>query len=351
MTQQPDSEPVDTATVEPVPAATGTGTAEPPSRPPSRFGMVAVPILLALAAAATFPLWRDQAGLPAPGGGVETESLRTELSAVTRRLAQLEARPEPAVSGSAPAPADDSRLAALEQAMRGLQAQPAAPATLAADVDSISKQLAEMRKTAADSATMLRLVDRLDQVEASLRDLQARRSSAAALLLAVGQLREAVNAGRAFDAELRAVKVLAGDEAALAGAADAIAERAEAGLATRPALTARFDALAPRLIRAEILPDEDGWQRRVMDRLLNLVTVRREDGNAAGESAAAQVARAQAALGRGDLAAAVSELGSLPPGPAAQASSWLAEAKARLAADKALSEMAAQAVALAGARP
>jgi uroporphyrinogen-III synthase len=317
--------------------------------------MVAVPVLLALAAAATFPLWRDQAGLPAPGGGFEVENLRAELSAASQRLAQLEARPAPTVSGSAPAPApapaDDGRLAALEQALRGLQAQPALPSTLVTDVDSISKQLAELRKTAADSATMLRLVDRLDQVEASLRDLQAKRSSAAALLLAVGQLREAVNGGQAFDAELRAVKVLAGDDAALIRAAESLAERAGTGLAPRAALIARFDALAPRIIRAEILPAEDGWLRSVMDRLLSLVTIRREDGNAAGDNAAAQVARAQAALGRGDLAAAAVQLDGLSAGPAAQAASWLAEARARLAADKALSEMAAQAIALAGARP
>lgn len=347
MTQEPASEPV-----------TNTAAAEPPepSRLPSRFGMVAVPVLLALAAAATFPLWRDQAGLPAPGGGFEVENLRAELSAASQRLAQLEARPAPTVSGSAPAPApaapaDDGRLAALEQALRGLQAQPALPSTLVTDVDLISKQLAELRKTAADSATMLRLVDRLDQVEASLRDLQAKRSSAAVLLLAVGQLREAVNGGQAFDAELRAVKVLAGDDAALIRAAESLAERAGAGLAPRTALIARFDALAPRIIRAEILPAEDGWQRRVMDRLLSLVTIRREDGNAAGDNAAAQVARAQAALGRNDLAVAIAQLDGLSAGPAAQAAPWLAEARARLAADKVLSEMAAQAIALAGARP
>jgi hypothetical protein len=313
--------------------------------------MVAVPVLLALAAAATFPLWRDQAGLIAPGGGVEVENLRAELSAASQRLAQLEARPAPTAIATAAAPTDDGRLAALEQALRGLQAQPALPSTLTADVDSISKQLAELRKTAADSATMLRLVDRLDQVEASLRDLQAKRSSAAALLLAVGQLREAVNGGQAFDAELRAVKVLAGDDAALIRAAETLAERAGTGLAPRTALIARFDALAPRVIRAEILPAEDGWQRSVMDRLLSLVTIRREDGNAVGESAAAQVARAQAALGRNDLAAAIAQLDGLSAGAAPQAAPWLAEAKARLAADKLLSEMAAQAIALAGARP
>jgi hypothetical protein len=351
MTQEPASE-------SPATVASGSSSAEPapePARAPPRASMVIAPVLVLLAAAATFPLWRDQAGFPTPGGGFEIENLRAELSAATTRLAQLEARPvtvpAPQAPAAAPAAVDESRLIALEQGLRALQAQPALPSTLIADVESLSKQLAELRKTAADSATMLRLVDRIDQVEAAIRELQAKRSSGVALLLAVGQLREAVALGQPFDSELRTARVLAGDDAALLRSAEIMAERAGSGLPPRSTLIARFDALAPAIIRAEILPADDGWQRRVMDHLLALITIRREDGNAAGGTAAAIVARTQAALNRNDLAAAIVELSALEPAAAAQAAAFVADAKARLAADKALSEMAAQAVALAGAKP
>lgn len=336
MTEEPASEPV-----------------TPTQLPPSSSRRIVAILLLLLAGAvavASFPLWRDRAGFPMPqDGGFEVENLRAELSASNARLAQLEARlAQPAPAGST----DDVRLASLEQALRSLQSQPsAAPSHLAGDVETLAKQVAELRKTAADAATLLRLADRVDQVDGAVRELQARRSSAAALLLGVGQLREAVNLGLVFDAELRVVKLLAGDDADSARALEALKDRASTGIAPRLVLAERFDLLAPTLIRAEILPEGDGWQRRVMDRLLSLVTIRREDGSAAGSSAAAIVARAQAALSRGELAAAIAETESLTGGSAQAAAAWTAEAKARLAADKAVSELAAHAIAVAGTKP
>ncbi len=346
MTPEPASEP--TAPVQPPePAKVESGKVElgEPSRSSSRKVVVALLGLLAIAVAvASFPLWRDQAGFPAASSGGEVEALRAELTATTAKLAQLEAK---LAQPGAPV-ADEGRLATLEQSLRAVQAQPATPSHLAGDVETLAKQVTELRKTAADAAAVLRLADRLDQADAAIRDLQAHRSSAAALLLATGQLREAINLGLVFDAELRAVKVLAGDDADVGRALEPLKDHAAAGIAPRTALAARFDTLAPVLLRAEILPEGAGWWRRVLDRMLSLVTIRREDGAAAGSSTAAVVARAQAALTRGDLAAASAEAEALTGGPAQVAAPWLAEAKARLAADKAVSELAAHALALAG---
>ena len=336
MTEEPATEPVTPA--------------QPPSASSRKTVAVLLVVLAVAVAVASFPLWRDRAGFPAASeDGFEVENLRAELSASNSRLAQLEAKlAQPAPAGSS----DETRLAALEQALRSQQSQPAAASShLASDVESLVKQVAEIKKTAADAATLLRLADRVDQLDGAVRELQARRSSAAALLLGVGQLREAVNLGLVFDAELRTVKLLAGDDADSARALDALKERAATGIAPRLVLAERFDLLAPALIRAEILPEGEGWQRRVMDRLLSLVTIRREDGSAAGTSAAAVVARAQAALTRGELAAAIAEAESLTGGPAQAAAAWTAEAKSRLAADKAVSELAAHAIALAGLKP
>jgi uroporphyrinogen-III synthase len=336
MTEEPASEPV-------TPAQSSSSSSR-------KIVAVLLLVLAGAAAVASFPLWRDRAGFPtSQDGGFEVENLRAELSASNARLAQLEARL--AQPMAAPA-SDETRLGALEQALRGLQSQSSAtPSHLAADVETLTKQVAEMKKTAADAATLLRLADRVDQVDGAVRELQARRSSAAALLLGVGQLREAVNLGLVFDAELRTVKLLAGEDADSARAMEALKDRAATGIAPRLVLAERFETLAPALIRAEILPEGEGWQRRVMDRLLSLVTIRREDGSAAGSSAAAIVARAQAALSRGELAAAIAETESLTGGSVQAAAAWTSEAKARLAADKALSELAAHAIAVAGIKP
>lgn len=315
-----------------------------PSRSASRrIVSLLLLLLFGAAAVASFPLWREQIGMMVPQGGFELEDLRAELSAATDRLAQLEARPPQAGGG-----ASEARLLVLEQV---LKTQPAAPAHLAADVELLSKQVSEVKKTAADAATLLRLADRVEQAEAALRELQTKRSSAAVLLLAVGQLREAVNLGMGFDAELRTVKVLSGEDAALTKALEALKDKAASGISTRATLRDRFETLAPRIIRAEILPEGEGWRRMVTDKVLSLVTIRRDDGTAAGVNAAALVGRAQAALNRADLAAAVMELDALGSGPAEAAAPWLAEVKARLVADKAVSELTAQVLALAGVKP
>lgn len=331
MTSEPASEPA---------APVEAPTQGAPKKSSGR--LIAVLAVLALGGGAygTFPLWRDLLGLPsAPASeSFEVENLRAELAAATNRIAQLEAKPP--AGGS-----DAARLDRLEEALKSAPAHAAAPI---AEIESISKQLADLKRNSAEASAVLRLAERLEQLDLAVRDLQAKRSSAAALLLAVGQLREAVAAGRPFDSEWRAARVLAGEDTESLGLLDQIKPQAGEGIAPRAALVQSFDVLAPALIRAEILPEGDGWWRRTADRLLSLVTIRREDGAAVGANAAAVVGRAQAAVSRGDLAAALAELDALSPGPAQAAAPWIAAAKARQGADKALSQLAAQAVALAG---
>lgn len=333
MTSEPASEPN---------AAVEAPTLPPPRRSSGR--LIAVLAVLALGGAAygTFPLWKAQLGLPIPPAAesFEVENLRAELSAATARIAQLEAR-GPAAPGSV----DTARLDRLEEALKAAHGQAGAPA---AELDSLSKQMADLKRNSAEASAVLRLAERLEQLDLAVREMQSKRSSAVALLLTTGQLREAVAAGRPFESEWRAARVMAGDDAESLGLLDQLKDQVSTGIAPRAALIQRFDILAPALIRAEILPEGEGWWRRTADRLLSLVTIRREDGAAIGANAAAVVGRAQAALTRGEMAAALYELEALSPGPAEAAAPWIAEAKARQVADKALSQLAAQAVALAG---
>jgi hypothetical protein len=213
----------------------------------------------------------------------------------------------------------------------------------------LDKQVADLKRTSADAAAVLRLADRVEKVEAGFRDMQARRSSASAQLLAVGQLREALAKAMPFDAELRSLKALAGQDAEMEAALETLKSRAVTGIPTFPVLASRFTALSPVIVRADVLPTEQNWWRKTLDRLASLITIEREDGNTAGSSPSAIVARAQAALAQDDLAGAVAELEALQGGPADQAANWLADARARLAADKAVSELTAHVVAAIGA--
>lgn len=275
--------------------------------------------------------------------------LRGELAATRERLRALESRPAPTAGGVDLAPLD-RRIGQNEAAIRALQAQPQLPAKLVDEVESLGKAVAELKKSSADAAAVLRLADRLDKVEAEMREIQARRSSAAALMLAVGQLREALAKAMPFDAELRAVAALAPQDSEVAPAIEALRPRAVSGIPGFATLAGRFHVQAPEIVRAEVLPTGQSWWRDTLDRLATLVTIRREDGNAAGSSTAAIVARAEARLAEGDLAGAVAEADTLTGGPAAAAGPWLADARARLAADKAVSELSAHVVAQVGAR-
>ncbi|HSV28242.1 MAG TPA: mitofilin family membrane protein, partial [Candidatus Omnitrophota bacterium] len=326
-------------------------------------GAVLVLVLL-VGGVVTWPQWKDQvmparvaapqsATILAPNGGGEVEVLRADLDQTRERLRQLEARlAERAAApvGGADLGPVENRLGQVEQSLRTLQAQPQVPARLADDVAALGKQVGDLAKTSADAAAVLRLADRVEKVEAEMRDLQARRSSATALLLAVGQLREAVNNAMPYDAELRAVRVLAPEGGDTALALDALKARAAAGIPNRLVLAQRFEALAPELVRAETLPSQRSWWRDTLHRLSTLVTLRREDGDAAGNSAAAIVARAEQRLEQGDLAAAAAEIEQLQGGAAEAARPWLEDARARAAADKSLSELTAHVVASFGPR-
>lgn len=280
---------------------------------------------------------------PAPAfrPATESETLKVELSALRDRLAQLESRPQ----------ADAGRLDKAEAAITALQAQPQVPAKLVGEVEDLGKQLVELKRTSADAAAVLRMADRLEKIEAELRDIQAKRSSAVAVLLAVGQLREALARAMPFDAELRALLALAGNDPEVVTQTQPLKVRAELGIPTRTTLVTRFHRLAPDLVRAQVLPADQSWWRQTLDRLAALVVVRREDGDAAGSGTAAIVARIETRLAEDDLEHAADEAAGLKDAAAEIVAPWLADARARLVADKAASALTAHVVAQVGARP
>ncbi|MGE4281559.1 MAG: uroporphyrinogen-III synthase [Magnetospirillum sp.] len=330
---------------------------------PVRSVIVAVVILVLIGGGvATFEQWKGliqppksspvpvappsastTAPAPAFRPATESETTKVELSALRDRLAQLESRPQ--------AELDTSRLDKAESAIAALQAQPQVPAKLVGEVEEMGKQLAEVKRTSADAAAVLRLADRLEKIEAELRDIQAKRSSAVAVLLAVGQLREALSRAMPYDAELRALLALAGNDPEVVSQTQPLKARAELGIPTQTTLVARFHRLAPDLVRAQVLPADQSWWRQTLDRLASLVVVRREDGDAAGSGSAAIVARIEARLAEDDLEHAADEAAGLQDTAAEVVAPWLDDARARLVADKVASALTAHVVAQVGARP
>lgn len=300
-------------------------------------------------------------------GAIETAS-----SALNTRLTAVEQKPAPATVAPAAVAALEARTAALERAKA--EQPPASPALNAAGnealvgqaqlitsltariatleaaignvarLDQLAKEVETLSASRAEAASVLALADRVAALENTDRDVARDRTAVAAVVLATAQLRSALDEGRAFAVELETVAALA-SRAGFNFERTGFADFAARGLATSESLSANFSATAGTILRSDInTAATDSLWARTIDRILSIATIR-PVGDVTGMSATAVVARAEARLANRDLAAAVEELGGLT-GPAADAAeSWLAPARARVAADAAVIALTNKAIA------
>ena len=206
----------------------------------------------------------------------------------------------------------------------------------AADAGSVDLKELEVRNRELGAAVN-RLARRLSALSApdGARDRAAR--AAPAVVLAVGQLRAALRTAGPFAKELAAVAAVAGKDPDAAPAISELRPHASTGIATLESLRRRFDATAGEIVLASLGLEGAGWWERAGRRLASLVRVRRTAATAGGKSADAVVARAEALLEAGDLIAATEVLGALEGNAAADA--WLRDARARLAAERAIAKL------------
>ena len=290
-----------------------------------------------------------------PGNPVSPDGLNAATQALAQRLAAIESRAGGAGGGEAVTSLGDSLSSQAEQ----LTAVTARLATLEAAIgnsarlEDLSKRLNMLEGRSAEANSVLALSDRVTVLETTGRRTLVEQSGNIAMLMAVAQWREAVLAGRPFAVELEIAKMLAVRAGGQSIDDGGFAEFAARGIPTLQELERRFGPAAAAVMRAGAIPDGAGaWYRRILDRIFSIVTVRRLDGEAAGTSISAVLARAKLRLTGGDLAAAVVEMNSLSATVAKTAAPWLADAKARVAAEKAAADattMAVAAVAATGA--
>jgi uroporphyrinogen-III synthase len=350
---EPISEPPEPASAPPEPAS------EPPAPAGRRAGSgrqaiawLAALLVLLIAGVAASPFWAP-AIVPLLPWARHAAAPAPDYAALAARLAEIEKRPPSfggpldAIRSSAASNAQrldrleaavgelSASVAAAQSALQRLaQRRDAADAQSAAAVEEVQKtrqQFARLDKLAAD------LGDRVGRLEARLQgELGAGRTDAA-LLLALLQLREAVETGRPFAAEYDGFAALARGQPDLAAAAGPLAAAAHGGVASRAALRLGLAELAERRKTAAPLPSEARWWEEALSRMRELVTVRRIGAQPSGPEAA--VDRAQTALAAGDLPGAIAALGGLPGSNAEPAQQWLNAARARLAAEAALSRL------------
>jgi hypothetical protein len=301
------------------------------------WGLGLAGTLVAVALVATGPFWAPllpwaDGTEPAPDPG----TARVEAPQPPRQPEVV--APNPAVQEL------DRRVAALE-------ARPAAPLH---DLAEISQEVARLAASSAALAT------RIETIDKTVRGQTAGDPTDIALVLALLQIRDAIEIGRPFAAAYEALVALARSRPEIVAAAAPLAAPATTGLAGRPVLADRLRELAGAVAKENAsasAPASTGaaapdWTDEAWRRLNGLVTIRRIDGAAQGDAdggPSAALHAASRALAGGDLEGAIGALENLTGAPAETIRPWLRMAKERLAAEAALHKIEALLMARLGA--
>jgi hypothetical protein len=338
-------------------APAGAGSAaepKPPAAPRYRriaIG-VAVAVLLVGAVVASAPFWAPLLPWsPAPARLDATPAGRIAAPAPAPAPPQQENQPR----SQPEAAAADTALQQLDRRVGALEASPAAPAS---DIADIRREVARLAGSATDLDARVAAIDKAQSAQSAVD------ATDMALVLALLQIRGALDLGRPFAAEYEALAALARTRPEVAAAAAPLAEPAKTGLASRAVLANRLRELAGAIASAKApenppaqapanptgaAPD---WADRALMRLRGLVTIRRIDGAGQGQPGGGPdpvVNAAELALAGGDLEGALGALDRLTGAPAETARPWLRMAKERALVEAALNRIEVLLVARLGA--
>jgi hypothetical protein len=257
-----------------------------------------------------------------------------QSDALARQVAELQAR----VAGMAQRPAPDA--ASLESRLAALEQRPPQPAP-APDLGGLASQVAALEQRQPPDIAPLRaqLSALASQDQAALGNLSHRVDTDEARL---SVLENAV--GRATRAEAVRIALESGQKlGAVPGVPPALARFADTNPPTETQLRFAFPQAARNALAAS-RPATEGKPllTRLWLRAQDLVTVRQGDQVLVGDPVAGVLNRAREAVNGGDLAGAVTAVGSLSGPAAAAMAGWLAQARSLLEARAALAAWAAQ---------
>jgi len=187
------------------------------------------------------------------------------------------------------------------------------------DMASIVQTL-QGRMNSLDIALAQAKADNAELAE-SMDNVTGRDLSAAAMLLAMTQMRDSLNRAQPFAEDLAVLQKLVGDEdPELTAAINRLAPYAENGILTPQGLSSELKGVSGEIIAAALRGEDVSIQDKMMARLGQIISVQKNGEPVLGIEEQAVVARAQNALERGDVKTALNELNKLE-GNAANAAS------------------------------
>jgi hypothetical protein len=302
------------------------------------------------------------AGAFTGGGHLQTADVSPRLASIEQQLQALASRPVPQSADPKAVDALASRLLKLEAAQAAPRAPVNDPVVLGrlGAAENAMKSLADhaaalSRRADAADAALREANSRIEKLSAALNEVQTAVRSAAVgsdrasrLALAASALRDAVDQGAPFAAELAVVKPLAPDAEAVA----ALAPFAESGVPSEAALGKELAAIVRPLLRAAPAAASGGsFIDRLQANAEKLVRIRPVDEEPKGDDNNAMLMRIEQRASQGNVAGALSEIARLPAAARAPMQSWIARAQARRKAVEASRRLAADAVAALKATP
>lgn len=215
--------------------------------------------------------------------------------------------------------------------------------------DAFERQLVDtgvkierIEKNKADASAVLSLMSRLETTEQKLRASSIEKERAAALLLAVYQLREAALSGRRFLTEQQSALALSAQMPRVAALVRSLSVAADQGIWTETALVQSFASYANKAVLSETVSSKKDWFHQALNSLRELVVIRRIDAtDPENLSTQAVLARAQQAIDNADLAVAVVHLQALLGSAKDAMNEWVREAQLYLSTQKTISETVA----------
>ena len=269
------------------------------------------------------------------------------LDDVAARLGKIE------TTLTAPRPVDPafaSRVTAVENQARSAGEELASLKGRVDETASLARTAQSRADAAVSGAERDGVANRVTTLEQTVMANEAemiKRGSGAAddrvsrVAVAASALRDAVERGDAFSAELAAAKSLAPDRPELA----ALEPFATGGIPPADTLARELSSLIPRLFAAASESKRDGgFLDKLQANAARLVRVR-PVGEVPGDDPVTVIARIESKAARSDIDGALEELAKLPPAIRAPAESWIKRATARTAAIAASRQFARDALA------
>jgi hypothetical protein len=227
-----------------------------------------------------------------------------------------------------------TRFQNLTTAFEGSEGSGQAFTDLASLINNLQGRIEELdaglEQAKADNAAMAE----------SLGDVTGRDLSAAAMLLALTQMRDSLNRAEPFAEDLAVLQNLVGqDDPELTASINRLAPYAENGILTPEGLSGELKGVAGEIIASALRGEDVSVQDRIMARMGQILSVQKDGQPVIGIEEQAIVSRAQAALERGDTRAALNELQKLEGEAATAANPVTSQLKGAVMSDETITSM------------